>query len=57
MPVIAIPALLSPAPLHVDKYEVLRTTIFYGTILLVLAGAVRDGTLHWLEITGIIGYR
>ena len=56
MPVIAIPALISPKPLHVDKYEVTRTVIFYFSTLLILSLIVIDGSIQLRELIGMVFY-
>lgn len=57
MPVIAIPALLASKALHVDKYEVIRTVLFYITTLIFLSLAIVDGNLHRVELLGMVIYR
>ena len=54
MPVIGIPALFSKQPLSVDKYEVIRSVIYYAFTLILLAIAVSDGNLNIVELLAII---
>ncbi len=56
MPVIAIPALVSKKPLHVDKYEVIRTVLFYFSTLVLLGLVILDGKIQLMELIGIVAY-
>ncbi len=56
MPVIAIPALMATKALAVDKYEVIRTVLFYITTLILLSLFILDGNLHRAELVGMVVY-
>lgn len=56
MPVIAIPALMATKALAVDKYEVIRTVLFYISTLIFLSLTIIDGNLHRGELAGMVVY-